>query len=73
MARITITITESISRTYMVSADELEDLDLPTDRDELKALDEEHLAVSLIDSDLEDRYEVSEREIEIEPAAPSGA
>lgn len=68
MARITITITESVSRTYQVSSDELEDLDLPIEREALSALEEEDLAVQLIDSDLEDRYEVTDRAIQIEPA-----
>ena len=73
MARPIITITETVTRTYSPSKAELEDLDLPIDIDALRELDSEELGVALIDSDLEDRYAVEDREIEItQPQASPG-
>lgn len=72
--RITISITETVERTYMVSADELDELDLPTSAAELGAMDDDDLGVSLIESDLEDRYAVTDRRIDItDPEASASA
>ena len=65
MARPIITITETVTRTYSPSTAELEELGLPTDIDALRELDIDELSVALIDSDLEDRYAVEDREIEL--------
>lgn len=76
MAQTTITITETVTRTYLLGSGDLDSIqlstdDLPEDMDDetlatsLKEFDSDDLAVALIDSDLEDRYEVIERDLDI--------
>jgi hypothetical protein len=69
MSRPTITVTQTTTRTYRPSDAELEELGLPTAIDALEAFDTDELGVALIDSELEDPYEVTQRDIEITPAA----
>lgn len=73
-ATVRITVTESITQTYEVTAAQLAALQLPVDTDSLEELNTDDLAVTLLDEGPEPTdYSVTDREIDIEAVSPTAA
>jgi hypothetical protein len=63
--RITIEMTQTTTRTYNLTEEQLEELGLPSTVEELSEMETDVLGVSLLDNLSEDEYAVTERDLEI--------
>lgn len=65
---IVITVTETTVAKYLVTAEQLKELDLPFDISALEAEDSDDVAVSLEEHLNATHYAVTEREVDFRPA-----